>query len=235
MLYAIFHNLSETDKNQAIEKLISQGSPRLDFFLMTVLALLMATLGLLISSSAVIIGSMLIAPVLYPFLSLALGITSDNYSLMKQAGNTILKTIIIGIIGSTVLTLFYLPENLHLNPEILGRIEPSLTYAVIAIISGLAASFAALKPNLSASFSGIAISVALVPPLAVVGIGLASFSWTIASGALMLFIINAVGVVLASMLVFSLMDIAAKRQIVKDAVTTETKILAAEHELSQHQ
>lgn len=227
MLLSLF-NLDEKDKAQAIEHLVCNSTPNKDFFLMTILSILMATFGLIINSAAVIIGSMLIAPILHPILSLALGIIISDTVLISRSFFTITKALAYGISAAAVITLFFSSEEYIVTEEILARTEPSLAYAGIAIIAGLAASFALVKPKLGEALPGVAISVALIPPLAVTGIGIARFDWGIISSSFTLFIINTAGIIFAAMVVFALMNLYVKRTVAKTTVKKEEENMATE-------
>ena len=85
MVLVLFNNLTENDKSVAVEHLIKSSTPSQDFFLMIILSVLTATFGLLLNNVAVIIGSMLIAPMLYPFLSLSLGVTMSDAGLISRS------------------------------------------------------------------------------------------------------------------------------------------------------
>ncbi|MFH1188830.1 MAG: TIGR00341 family protein [bacterium] len=222
MFISLFENLSEEDKSNAVERLISTSTPSSDFFLMIVLSVLMATFGLLLGSGAVIIGSMLVAPILSPILSLALGITMSDAKLISRSTSTILKSIIISIGAAILPALFFVVNHkIVLNPEIIARTEPSLAYAVIAIIAGFAASFALVKPRLNETLPGIAISVALIPPLAVTGIGIAMLDWGIVSNAFLLFVVNAIGIIFIGTINFSLMNFYVKRKVAEKTIKKE--------------
>ena len=227
-MITLFNNLTEEDKSRAVERLISGSTPSQDFFLMIILSILTATFGLILGNSAVIIGSMLIAPILYPVLSLSLGIIMSDVKLISRSFYTILKSLVFGISASLVVTLLFSSELSTLNPEITSRIQPSLPYLMIAIISGLAASFALVKPHLSETLPGIAISVALIPPVAVTGIGLAALDWQIVTGSFLLFVVNAIGVTFASMITFSMMNFYVKRVVARQTVEKEDKRLEQE-------
>ena len=222
MVLVLFNNLTEKDKTKAIDSLISESTPRQEFFLMILLSILMATFGVLIDNSAVIIGSMLIAPMLYPILSVSLGIVMSNGKLISRSFYTLLKSTAVSIIGAIIITwLFGL--NTELGKEFLSRTEPTIIYGTIAFISGLAASFALVKPDLSETLPGIAISVSLIPPLAATGIGIARLDWAVASGALIMFLLNTAGIIFASMIVFSMMNLYIKRNIVRKIIIREKK------------
>jgi uncharacterized hydrophobic protein (TIGR00271 family) len=219
-MLTLFDTLSEKDKADAIEWLIRGSTPRQDFFLMIVLSVLMATFGLLIDSSAVVIGSMLIAPMLYPVLGLSMGIIMSDMKLVSRSFYTVFKSVVFGIIAAFAAAAFFSSQQV-LTSEIVLRTQPSLPYIAIAIIAGLAASFAMVKPHLNETLPGIAISVALIPPLAVVGIGLARFDWNIISKSFVLFMVNIIGIVFASMVTFSLMNLYVKRGLAAETALKE--------------
>ncbi len=229
MTLHLFNNLKERDKSESIKDLIADSSPRQDFFLMVILSVLMASFGLLIDDTAVIIGSMLVAPILSPVLSLSLGIVIADYRLISRSFYTILKSVIFGIISATLVTwLFNFNSNYHETASIIARTKPSLIYASIAFVAGLAASFARIKPQLSETLPGVAISVALIPPIAVTGIGMAHLDWNVISGSFLLFFLNTMGIVFASMIVFSLMNLYVKKKIIDRAIKKEEAALEAE-------
>jgi uncharacterized membrane protein len=122
-----------------------------------------------------------------------------------------------------------------LNVEILSRTEPSVLYIAIAIVAGAAASFALIKPQLNASLPGVAISVAIIPPIAVTGIGLARFDWAMMTDSFILFLINTASIIFASMIVFSFMNLYVKRPIAEKEIDKEDKKLEKEKEEAQEQ
>jgi uncharacterized hydrophobic protein (TIGR00271 family) len=211
MAITIFSSLTNKDKVVAVDRLIKGSTPSQDFFFMTVLSVLTATFGLLLNNAAVIIGSMLIAPILYPVLSLSLGIIMSDFKVISRSFWTITKSVSLGVTATFLATLLFSTQFSETTTEIASRAHPSLTYVIIAIIAGFAASFALVKPQLNETLPGVAISVALIPPLAVTGIGIARFNWNLISGSFLLFLVNTVGVVFASMITFSLMNFYAQR------------------------
>lgn len=219
-MYLLFSDINEKDKEEAIDSLIKDSAPKASFFFLVVMSVLMASFGLLLNNSSVIIGSMLLAPILSPILSMALGITLGDNKLIKQSGYTVLKSLLYSV-GLSAITTWLLwgvvggnELRTLLNPEILSRIEPNIVYLFIAIVAGLATAYARVKPELNDTLPGTAIAVALVPPIATIGIGVAFWNMTIISGALSLFILNAIGIILAAMVMFSMMNIYSKKKIV---------------------
>ncbi|PCI19590.1 TIGR00341 family protein [Candidatus Wolfebacteria bacterium] len=223
MISDIFNNTSGGEKEGAVEKLISQSTPTIDFFLMVALSVFMAAFGLLIDSSAIVIGAMLIAPVLYPLLSSSMGIVMFNKKLIRLSLTTLLKSIAVGIGAAFIVGIFFGSKEALLANEIMSRTSPSLIDAAIAVVAGFAASFALVKPKLSETLPGIAISVSLVPPLAVTGLGLAFFDGAIIRGSLLLFFVNVIGIMFASVFVFSAMNFYIKRGAATQAIKKEEK------------
>ncbi len=230
----LFDSITDEDKVYAVKDLISDSTPRPSFFFLISLSVLMATCGLLINNSAVIIASMLIAPILSPILSLSLGIVISDRNLIYRSLFTLLKSAGFAIGLSTIVTWmlwnFTSSTNfmIELNAETLERIQPSIVYLIIAIIAGTATAFARIKTELSDALPGTAIAVALVPPLATIGIGLATLRLDVVSGALAMFILNSIGIVLAAMIMFSLMNLYTKKTVIKKTVHDVDKKLEIE-------
>lgn len=219
-MYLLFSDINEKNKAEAIDSMIKDSAPKPAFFFLVVMSVLMASFGLLLNNSSVIIGSMLIAPILSPILSIGLGITLGDNKLIGQSGLTLIKSISYSV-GLSAITTWLLWSVIGgselkntLNAEIIGRIEPNIIYFFIAVVAGLATAYARIKPELNEALPGTAIAVALVPPIATIGIGVAFLNINIISGALQLFVINAIGIILAAMIVFSLSNIYSKKKVV---------------------
>ena len=213
-----FQITDESEKARAVKRLVTGSTPDFDFFFMVVLAVLMATLGLVVDSAAVVIGSMLIAPILYPVISLAMGLAMSDYPLMYRSGYTLLKSFAVGVVLSFVAALLFAAGDLEMTEEILSRTKPSLVYFMIAVISGFAVAYSLFRPDLNESFPGVVVSVALLPPMAVIGIGLAMFDRDVIVGALSLFAINVLGILFASLITFSLIDLTQKKKVVNSEI-----------------
>lgn len=218
-MYLLFSDINEKNKAEAIDSLIKDSAPKPSFFFLVVMSVLMASFGLLLNNASVIIGSMLIAPILSPILSMALGITLGDNKLISQSGYTVLKSLVYSV-GLSAITTWLLWSVIGgnelrtiLNPEIISRVEPNIIYLFIAIVAGLATSYARVKSELNEALPGTAIAVALVPPIATIGIGIAFWNLTIISGALSLFILNAIGIILGAMVMFSMMNIYSKKKV----------------------
>jgi len=244
MAFAVrFRIATEKEKIESVARLVKASTGDFDFYLFAVLGVTMASLGLALDSPEVIIGSMLIAPVLYPFLSLALALVLSDLTLAYRSVRTLFTSIITSI-GLSFLLAFVLSlfVGVDTNGQILARAEPSVLYFIIAFVSGIAATYSLVHANLNETLPGVAISVSLVPPLAAVGVALALLNTSIAIGALVLFLVNAVGILLASMVTFTLMDVHSTHKVVSSAISQEEKRLADEqqqikeivHEAAEH-
>lgn len=223
MTITVFTNFTEKDKQTAVDRLISGSTPSQDYFLMVVLSVLTATFGLLANSSAIIVGSMLIAPLLNPILSLSLGIIMSDVPVISRSFWTITKSLLLGMTASFIAALLFAGQIEEITPEIASRAQPSLIYLMVAIIAGFAGSFALVKPQLNETLPGIAISVSIIPPIAVIGIGIAKFNWDLISGSFLLFAVNAIGIIFASMITFSLMNFYSERSVAHKTIKKEDR------------
>lgn len=207
------------------EELIESSRLTGGFYLMLVLSAVMVSLGLLLNNTAVVIGGMLITPLLTPLLTLALGIVVGDQALLWRSTKILLRSVTIVFAVATIIALFFpLPE---FNQEILTRLESNVAYLAVAFVAGLAATFAWTNKNLSAMLPGVAIAVSLLPPLAVVGIGVAGLDFGVIRGSLLTFLLNLFGIVLGSVLIFSLLNFyRAKKEavkVVKEEIREEEK------------
>lgn len=227
-----FRAIEGNGKAHAVRRLMESSTPDFDYFYMMSLSVLMVTMGLLVGSPAIVIGSMLIAPVLFPLLSFSLGISMSDYQVLSRSLYTLGKSFALSIVLAIIATLIFsngFDYSVN-NTEIMSRTEPSLLYLFVAIVAGLAVSYALARPEWNEALPGIAISVALLPPLAVVGIGVAELSWEIISGSLVMLLINVIGVVAASMMTFSLMNIYQEKHIAKSTIKKEEERVMEETE-----
>jgi len=216
-------NVENAEKTVAVEKLIEQSTPRSDFFLFIFLSTAMATLGILISSVPVIIGSMLIAPMLYPILAIGMGLSISDPKLTKRSVYTFSKAVLVALLSSIFVALFFTKREELSFITIIVRTDVALIDVGIAIVAGVAAAFAVVKQTLNESFPGVAISAALVPPLAVIGIGVIRLDWELIRQSSILFIISTLGIILTSLFVFALFNFYSKKKLIHEAIKEEDK------------
>ncbi len=228
MLKALFNNITSGDKNQIINDLIENSSPRRDFFMMTGLSALMATFGIILNNTPILIGAMLVAPLLYSILSLGLGVVILDKKLILRSLITIGKSFALCIALSVGVGLIFKEKAQNIGNFFLFEKGISTGYFIVAIISGLAGALATIKPNMNEAMPGIAISVALVPPISALGIALSILDPAIIQQSFDIFIINVIGILIASIFIFATSSFATYRKTIKKAVKKDDKIVAKE-------
>jgi uncharacterized hydrophobic protein (TIGR00271 family) len=187
------------ERTEFVEHIQSNAQWNFDFRLLIGLSTIIATLGLLDSSAAVIIGAMLVAPLMTPLLGLGLAIAQGNQRLAKMT----LKAVSLGFVTAFGLALvigLLIGEFQVATPEMEARDWPKMIDLIIAFVSGLAAAYASGRPGLMAALPGVAIAAALLPPIATSGLALSIKDYDLAFGALLLFGVNMVAIVMAAAL-----------------------------------
>lgn len=185
----------------SLNRLLWQESvPSLSFFVMLTLSGIIATLGLLAGSTATVIGAMIIAPLMGPIIGIAYAIALANRRLMKRAGITLAVGILVTV-GSAIV-IAYLLGLQTITDEIGQRTEPTLIDLFVAMAAGAAGAFAKARRRIADAFPGVAIAVALVPPLGVIGIGIAIGDQSVWVGATLLFATNLAGTIFSGTLIF---------------------------------
>lgn len=198
----IFPDLNREERIVLVRSLTEGSMWSINFGMMLGCSVIIAALGLLQSSPAVIIGAMLVAPLMTPLIGTGLALVQGNLKLLRIATQAMSKGVITSLLLGMI-TRILVPGD-ELTTEISLRGTPNILDLAIAFFAGVAAGYAVARPKLSGVLPGVAISVALVPPLTASGIALGTMDWLIAFGAFILFITNLVAIVLGSALVFKL-------------------------------
>ncbi len=196
----LFTHALEDDFKDLFLQLRENAQAHSSFISLMMLSSLLASLGLFLSSPAVIIGAMVLAPLMSPIVSLAMALLRNDQILLKRS----MVTIIIGVtlaLSMAALLALLMPIT-RITPEMAGRLHPNLLDLGVAIVSGMAAAYAHARESVMKSMPGVAIAVALVPPVCVAGIGIGWWDWQVISGAALLFVTNLVGIALAAALTF---------------------------------
>ncbi|MCR4328186.1 MAG: TIGR00341 family protein [Patescibacteria group bacterium] len=223
--------ITPEEREHTLLRLIKNSYPGSNFYIMLIASVIIATAGLILNNTAVIIGSMLVAPFLSPILSLSLGIVLADFDIIHRSLVIIGKSALTTLVVATLFAAFLLVPYGY-NTEILSRVSPSLPYLYIAIAAGVAAAFAIAKPSLSEFIVGVAVSVAILPPLAVSGVGISQLDPLVGIGALQLFVVNLVGIVFAGVIVFSLMGFYPSRSKAEKVIKAEERKLKAEQHIA---
>lgn len=189
-------------KKTIYNNVLGDASPDHYFFGMVVLSCTVSTYGLLSNSTAVVIGAMLIAPLMGPILGGALAVSTNSNPLLKMSAKAEALGAITAVILAALLTLL-LPRA-ELTSEVMARTAPTILDLVVALASGAAGTYAMCVKPQGATLPGVAIATALMPPLCVVGIGLAKQNFSVASGAFLLFLANIIAINVAAIAMFEL-------------------------------
>ncbi len=160
-------------------------------------SIIVASVGLNVNSTAVIIGAMLISPLMGPIFGIGLGLGVNDPLLIKNGFKNLLIMVFISILAST---LYFLITPLRLaNPtELLARTTPSIYDVMIALFGGAAGILELCRKEKGTVLSGVAIATALMPPLCTAGYGIASGNFQYFIGAIYLFFINGIFIILAT-------------------------------------
>ena len=199
----LFSHASKEQYASLFTSLREEARTSQSFMVLLILATMIATFGLFINSSSVIIGAMLLAPLMQPIVSLSMGVLRQDTSLQIDGAKTIAIGVFSVLAMAAIIALFTPIERL--TSEMSGRLSPTILDLFVAIVSGAAAAYAKSNEKILGSLAGVAIAVALVPPIAVAGIGLGWADLSMFSTAFLLFITNLVGIVLAAAFVFAML------------------------------
>lgn len=201
--------LNRPQKNEVIRHMLDAAFPDLDYYLLVVLACALASLGLALDSSATIIGAMLVSPLMAPILGVSMGSVTGNSILFKRSLFTIGAGILLVLALSFSLAhlLLRLPFGFFesVPREILVRVAPTPLDLMIALVGGVIGAYAWANEHISSALPGVAISIALMPPLCTTGISLALGNQAHATGAMLLFLTNLVAIIFAGLVTFALM------------------------------
>lgn len=218
--------VSQTDRHKFCSHIIDSSAPRTDFYFLVILSTLIVALGLLADNVILVIGGMLVTPLLSPVLAIALGIVISDHKVIMRSIRIFLISFSFAFLVAFILGVFS-----SIKVENIGLItimQPSLFTFFISIVAGLAASYTWVKPNLNATLPGIAITVTLIPPLTAIGLAVSSRDWFIFGNVFKVLLLNLFGIIVASLIVFSLMDFYKAKKKVVEEIKEEEKELEKE-------
>jgi uncharacterized hydrophobic protein (TIGR00271 family) len=200
--------LDRERRTELAEYFIENTRWNVDFGTMLALSTALAAGGLLLSSAAVVIGAMLVAPLMMPLLGAGYALVQANVVLFRQSVRTTFKGVVAALLLAAVIGL--LTPSYEPTLEIESRGQVNLLDLVVAFISGAIGAYATGRPSLSGTIAGVAIAAALVPPLAVVGIAASYGRFALAGMAAALFFANFVAIILGAALVFRMLGVRSK-------------------------
>ena len=168
-----------------------------------IFAIFIASIGLNVNSTAVIIGAMLISPLMGPILGIGTGAAINDLDLLKKAFNNLAIATLFGVATSTI--YFSISPLSDAQSELLARTNPTIWDVLIAFFGGLAGIVAGSRKEKSNAVPGVAIATALMPPLCTAGYGLATGNLYYFLGAFYLYFINGVFISVATYLIVRLL------------------------------
>lgn len=192
------------------------------------LAGVIVTLGLIIDSAAIVIGGMLIAPFLYPLLGISYSAVKGDNLLFRKTLVSILITIFFVVLFSFLVSLI-LPFETP-GKEITSRSSANLIHLIVALAAGLVGALSVCWPRASSSLAGVLIAAALLPPLGIIGYGLAQADFLLSWNAFLLFFANAIAIVFMGILVLMYMGFhpphfAQKEKFLRENIISSTVLL----------
>ncbi len=198
-LFSLADDKSEADEIDA--DIRSNVSLRGTNLWVLIIAIVIASVGLDVNSTAVVIGAMLISPLMGPIMGIGYGIGVYDFPLIRKSVVSLAVATLIAFLTSTV--YFMLSPLSEAHSELLARTSPTIWDVLIAFFGGMAGIIAATHKNRSNVIPGVAIATALMPPLCTAGYGLANGQWNFFFGAFYLYIINSVFIAFASVIIVS--------------------------------
>ncbi len=196
----LFSYASEERFKDLFISLRKDSEIHISYVVLMVLSTMLAAIGLYQSSTAVVIGAMLLAPLMAPIVSLAMGLLRQDARLSRASMVTIFVGIVIALSAAMLISLLF--PHKPITPEMQARLQPSLLDLGVAVVAGIAGAYTKSNKDILGSLAGVSIAVALVPPLAVAGIGLGMGDLEFFSHAFLLFSTNLIGIILAATLTF---------------------------------
>lgn len=201
--------LSAQERQVVYKDIVKMSRKSTDFVVLITLASIIASVGLVQNSMAALIGSMIVAPLMAPILALSMALIKGNMRLMQRAASTaaigIAAAIGVGVVTSLL-------TGAPPTEAMTNRTEPNVLDMVLAIATAAAGAYITARKQNAGAAPGVAIAISLVPPLGVVGYGLATLQFALASGALLLFLTNMAAAVVVSAAVFWLLGFRPVRQ-----------------------
>jgi len=222
----------EEDKKKVLENIISNISFRGSNLWILACAIVIASVGLNVNSTAVIIGAMLISPLMGPIVGAGFGLGMYDFELVKKSIKNLLIATVVSLIVSTF--YFYISPFKEVQSELLARTSPNIYDVLIAFFGGLVGVIAVTRVEKGNPIPGVAIATALMPPLCTAGYGLATGNYLFFGGALYLYTINCVFICIATFIIVKFLKYPITKQIdikhqkqVKQGITVLLLIMIA--------
>ena len=189
----------EEKKEKVIEDILSNISFRGANLWVLACAILIASIGLNVNSTAVIIGAMLISPLMGPIVGAGFALATYDFDLLKKTGRSLLIATVVSLTVSFI--YFYISPFKDVQSELLARTSPTIYDVLIAFVGGLVGAISLTREDKGNPIPGVAIATALMPPLCTAGFGLATGNISYFLGAFYLYSINCFFIGIATFLI----------------------------------
>lgn len=217
-------SIPKREQYRTVEELIENSRPSFKYYFLLIISSLIVASGLLLGNNAIVIGGMIVTPVLTPVLTIALGIIVGKGALLRREALFLIKS--FGIIIATAFALTFLFGE-PLEAFIFDNsMRAAILYFIVAFSAGSAASFAYSHKNISDILPGIAVAVSVVPPVSLIGLGLAIPDLELARFYFIVFVLNTIGIVMGGIVVLSFLKFSR----VEKRVDEEIKEIEKEEE-----
>lgn len=204
-------NKGEEDKNKVLEDVKSNISFRGSNLWILACAIVVASVGLNVNSTAVIIGAMLISPLMGPIVGAGFSLGIYDFNLLNKSLKNLLVATVVGLLVSTI--YFYVSPFKEVQPELLSRTAPNFYDILIAFFGGIVGAVAITRVEKGNPIPGVAIATALMPPLCTAGYGLALGNLKFFFGAMYLYSINCVFICIATFFIVKFLKYPIKKQL----------------------
>lgn len=201
----------EEDKSKVLDNVKTNVSFRGSNLWILACAIVVASVGLNVNSTAVIIGAMLISPLMGPIVGAGFGLGIYDFGLLKRSLKNLLIATIVSLLVSTI--YFYISPFKEAQPELLSRTSPNIYDILIAFFGGLVGAIAITRVEKGNPIPGVAIATALMPPLCTAGYGLATANFKFFLGALYLYSINCIFICISTFFIVKFLNYPTKKQL----------------------
>lgn len=191
------------EQYHTVEEIIEKSKPSFVYYFLLTISAFIITGGLLLSNSAIVIGGMMVTPVLSPIIAIALAITVGRKKLLMHELWFLMKSFIFLILAGFLLTIVFQgpPQDIFFE----STMRAAVLYFIVALCAGAAGTFAFAHRKTSDILPGIAVAVSLVPPLVLIGVGLASLDFALTRFSFLVFVLNTIGVTFGGIITLSFM------------------------------
>ncbi len=202
--------LTSLEREELFNNLREAGRPSINFFVLIALSSAIATLGLISNNPATVLGAMLVAPLMSSIVSVAGSITFSNTQLLRSAITATLQGCVSAVFVAVIISLL-VPGDI-ITDTVLSFVRPTLFDLLVALLSGVAGSYAIARREVGQALPGVALALAFVPPLGTIGVGIAERLPDVFLGGLVTFLTNAVAIIFAACITFLLLGVRPARR-----------------------